>query len=386
MIYRVIEFRKRRWIGIKKALITGITGQDGAYLADFLLKRGYKVFGTFRRASTPNFWRLQSLGIDTKVNLIPGDLLDMGSLMESIKVADPEEIYNLAAASFVSTAFEQPVGNAEITGLAVTKLLEAARFFNPGIKFYQASSSEMYGNTGKAVQNEETPFIPASPYAVSKLYAHWITHIYRQSYDMFAVAGVLFNHESPLRGLEFVSRKITNGVAEIHLGLRRELVLGNLDAERDWGYAPEYVEAMHLMLQNSKPETFVVSTGESHTVRDFAKLAFELVGMDWKKHVRVDKRFFRPLDVDYLCGDCRKARRILNWEPKVKFSQLVKLMLDEDIRRWKMFVNGKSFAWDAPLYPSELNIITRLKRGKGSNLGLQRGKTGARAISRSAAK
>lgn len=343
-------------------MITGITGQDGAYLADFLLKKGYKVFGTFRRASSPNFWRLQSLDIYDRVSLVPADLLDMGSLIEAIKVSDPDEVYNLGAASYVSTAFEQPIGNAEITGLAVTKLLEAVRFFNQDIKFYQASSSEMYGNNGMKIQNEETPFMPASPYAISKLYAHWITNIYRQSYNMFAVTGILFNHESPLRGLEFVSRKITNGVAEICLGLKKELVLGNLNAIRDWGYTPEYVEAMYLMLQNVKPETFVVSTGEAHTVREFVRLAFELVGLDWKKYVKTDRRFFRPLEVDHLCGDCKKAKRLLSWEPKVKFERLVKIMLEEDIRRWKLFLDGKSFPWDAPLYPSELNIITRLSR------------------------
>ncbi len=286
----------------------------------------------------------------------------MSSLLEAIKVSDPDEIYNLAAASYVSTAFEQPVGNAEITGLAVTKMLEAIRFFNQEIRFYQASSSEMYGNNKIPIQDEETPFVPASPYGISKLYAHWITNIYRQSYGMFAVTGILFNHESPLRGLEFVSRKITNGVAEIYLGLKNELVLGNLDSKRDWGYAPEYVEAMRLMLQNAKPETFVISTGESHTVREFARLAFELVGLDWKKHVRTDKRFFRPLDVENLCGNDAKAKRFLSWAPKIKFETLVKIMLDDDIRRWKMFLDGKSFPWDAPLYPSESNIITRLSR------------------------
>lgn len=342
--------------------MTGITGQDGAYLTKYLLHKGYKVFGTFRRASSPNFWRLQSLGIYQKVHLIPADLLDMGSLIEAIKISDPDEIYNLAAASYVSTAFEQPVGNAEITGLAVTKLLEAVRFFNQKIKFYQASSSEMYGNNGVSVQNENTTFMPASPYAISKLYAHWITNIYRQSYGMFAVTGILFNHESPLRGLEFVSRKITNGVAEIHLGLKNELVLGNLDAKRDWGYAPEYVEAMHMMLQRTRPDNLVISTGEAHTVREFAKLAFELVGLDWKKYVKTDKRFFRPLDVDRLCGDYSKAKRLISWEPRIKFEQLIKVMLEEDIRRWKMFIDGKSFPWDAPLYPSEQNIITRLSR------------------------
>jgi GDPmannose 4,6-dehydratase len=343
----------------KKSLITGVTGQDGAYLAKLLIEKGYKVYGTFRRASTPNFWRLQSLGIYSKVHLIPADLLDMGSLMESIKTSDPDEIYNMAAASYVSTAFEQPVGNAEITGLAVTKLLEAIRFFNPDLKFYQASSSEMFGNSNTIIQNENTPFSPASPYAISKLYAHWITNIYKDAYKMFAATGILFNHESPLRGLEFVSRKITNAVAEIALGLKHELILGNLNAKRDWGYAPEYMEAVHMMLQQDKPDIFVISTGESHSVREFVELAFDMVGLDWKKHVKSDKRLFRPLDVDYLRGDYKKARKILGWKPKITFEKLVKMMINEDLRRWKMFLDGKFLPWDAPLYPSESKIITR---------------------------
>lgn len=336
-----------------------MTGQDGSYLAKLLLSKGYKVYGTFRRVSTPNFWRLQSLDVYSQVNLIPADLLDMGSMIEAVKVSDPDEIYNLAAASFVSSAFEQPVGNAEITGLAVTKLLESIRHLNSDIRFYQASSSEMYGNSHTSIQNESTQFAPASPYAISKLYSHWITNIYHKAYHMHAVTGILFNHESPLRGLEFVSRKITNAVAEISLGLKSELVLGNLKAKRDWGYAPEYVQAMHLMLQQDKPDSFVIATGESHTVQDFVKLAFEMVGLNWKKHVKINKRFFRPLDVDLLRGDYKKAKKHLGWEPKITFEKLVKIMLDEDIRRWKMFLGGKSFPWDAPLYPDESKIITR---------------------------
>lgn len=344
---------------MKKVLITGITGQDGSYLAKSLLDKGYKVYGTFRRTSTPNFWRLQSLGIYSKVHLIPADLLDMGSMIESVKVSDPDEIYNLAAASFVSSAFEQPVGNAEITGLAVTKLLETLRFLNPNLKFYQASTSEMFGNVNSSFQSEKTPFNPASPYAASKLYAHWITNIYREAYGMFATTGILFNHESPMRGLEFVSRKITNGVAEIFLGLKDELVLGNLHSKRDWGYAPEYMEAIYLMLQEDKSDNFVVSTGETHSVLDFVKLAFSLVGLDWKKFVKIDKRFFRPLEVNYLRGDNSKIKKKLGWKPKITFEELVKIMIDEDVRRWKLFLDGKSFPWDAPLYPSESKIITR---------------------------
>ena len=332
-----------------------------------MLDKGYHVYGTYRRTSTPNFWRLQTLDVFSKIDLIPADLLDMGSMMEAVKVSDPDEIYNLAASSFVGTAFEQPVGNTEITATAVTKLLETIRFLNPNCKFYQASSSEMYGNSNTDSQNESTIFKPSSPYAVSKLYAHWMTSIYRKSYDMFASTGILFNHESPLRGLEFVSRKITNAVAQISLGLKEELFLGNLDAIRDWGYAPEYMEAIHSILQQDKPDDFVISTGESHSVREFAELAFSLVGLDSKKFIKIDKRFFRPLDVNYLHGDSNKAKETFGWTPKTTFEDLVKIMLDEDLKKWKMFVDGKTFPWDAPLYPNELRLITR-KSGKNSKL------------------
>lgn len=344
---------------MKRALITGVTGQDGAYLAKLLLEKKYRVYGTFRRTSSPNFWRLQSLGIFSKIHLIPADLLDMGSIIESIKISDPDEIYNMAAVSYVSTAFEQPVGNAEITGTSVTKLLESIRFFNPKIKFYQASSSEMYGNSGTKIQNENTVFSPASPYAAAKLYAHWITDVYRRAYNMFAVSGILFNHESPLRGIEFVSRKITNGVTKIALGLENELVLGNLNSKRDWGYAPEYMDAIYHMLQNKEAKSYVIATGESHTVKEFVKLAFDEVGLDWRKYVKTDKKFFRPLDVGYLCGDPSKAKQELNWKPKVKFKDLVKIMIKEDMNRWKEFLDGKFFPWDAPMYPSESKITTR---------------------------
>jgi GDPmannose 4,6-dehydratase len=343
----------------KRALITGITGQDGTYLAKLLLKKNYKVFGTFRRTSTPNFWRLQNADIFSKINLIPADLLDMGSIIESIKISDPDEIYNLASSSFVSTAFEQPVGNAEITGLAVTKILESIRAFNPNVKFYQASTSEMYGNSKNSIQDEKTLFYPASPYAAAKLYAHWITHMYGKAYGMFTTTGILFNHESPIRGLEFVSRKITNGVAEIFYGLKKELVLGNLKAKRDWGYAPEYMEAVHLMLQQDKPDTYVIATNESHSVQELVKLAFDHVGLDWKKYVKTDNRFLRPLDVNTLQGNYNKVKRNLGWTPKTTFKKLIEIMLDEDLKRWKMFLDGKSFPWDAPLYPSESKILTR---------------------------
>lgn len=344
---------------MKKALITGVTGQDGAYLAKLLLSKGYKVYGTFRRLSTPNFWRLQNLEIYSKVHLIPADLLDMGSLLEALSISNPDEVYNLAAQSFVSTAFEQPIGNAEITGLAVTKILESIRHVNPKIKFYQASSSEMYGNTNARNQNENTPFSPASPYAAAKLYAHEMTNIYRDAYDMFAVSGILFNHESPLRGLEFVSRKITNGVAEISLGLKKYLVLGNLKAKRDWGYAPEYMEAIYKIMQLKKPDNFVIATGETHTVEDFVKETFDLAGLNWKKHVKIDKRFFRPLEVNYLKGNYKKAEKKLGWKAKTTFSKLVRIMFEEDMKRWNIFLEGKSFPWDAPLYPNESKFLTR---------------------------
>ena len=349
---------------MKKVLITGVTGQDGAYLSELLLKKGYKVFGTFRRVSTPNFWRLQTLDIFNKINLIPADLLDMGSLLEAVKVSDPDEIYNLAASSYVGTSFEEAVGNAEITGLAVTKFLEAIRNQNPNAKFYQASSSEMYGDNQFKIQNENTPFLPSSPYAAAKLYAHSITNIYKKSYNIFACCGILFNHESPLRGMEFVSRKITNGVAEISLGLKKELVLGNLKAERDWGFAGEFMSAIHLMLQQDKPDDYVISTGVAHSVTDFVKEAFDLVGLNWKKYVKTDPKFFRPLEVKHLRGDSKKAIKKLGWKPKVSFKKLVKIMVDEDIRRWKSFLDGKAFPWDAPLYPNESKLITRLSKGK----------------------
>jgi GDPmannose 4,6-dehydratase len=281
-----------------------------------------------------------------------------------LKASDPDEVYNLAASSFVGTSFEEAVENTEITGVAVTKFLEAVLHQNSDIKFYQASTSEMFGNSKVVTQNESTPFLPNSPYAASKLYAHWITNMYRDSYDMFACAGILFNHESPLRGLQFVSRKITNSVAQISLGLKNKLVLGNLKAKRDWGFAGEYVDAIHKMMQQRKPDNFVISTGESHSVSEFAKEAFDLVGLNWKKYVKSDPRFFRPLEVDYLRGNAQKSLKHLKWKPKITFKKLVKLMLDADLKRWNDFLDGKAFPWDAPLYPEETNLITRLSNKK----------------------
>ena len=348
----------------KRALITGITGQDGAYLAKFLLDKdkGYEVFGIYRRLSTPNFWRLQYLDIFDKVNLIPADLLDMGSLTEAISISQPDEVYHLAAQSFVGASFEQPIATGEVTGLGVTRILEAIRQLNPKIKFYQASTSELYGRNDLAIQTEDTPFRPSSPYAAAKLYGYWVTRVYRDGYGLFACNGILFNHESPLRGLEFVTRKISNAVAKIALGLEKELKLGNLEAKRDWGYAPEYVESMWLMLQQDEPDDYVIATNESHSVREYVEKAFAIIGLDWEKYVKSDQRYFRPLDVNSLQGDYSKARQKLGWEPKVVFNQLVGIMVREDIARWEKWQKGERFPWDAPNYPSEANILTRAQR------------------------
>lgn len=343
----------------RRALITGITGQDGAYLARFLLQKGYAVYGTYRRLSTPNFWRLQYLDIFENVNLIPADLVDAASIMEAINISGPDEVYHLAAQSFVGASFEQPIGAGEITGIGVTRVLEAIREINPKIRFYQASTSELYGKGSTTSQDEVTPFHPSSPYAAAKLYGYWLTRIYREAYHIFACNGVLFNHESPLRGLEFVTRKVSNAVAKIALGLSADLSIGNLDAMRDWGYAPEYVESMWLMLQQDEPDDYVIATGETHSVRAFVQKAFEVVGLDWERYVRVDERYFRPLDVDFLQGMTAKAKRKLGWQPQVKFESLVELMVREDLTRWKRWQQGEIFPWDAPNYPGEARIVTR---------------------------
>lgn len=346
----------------KRVLVTGITGQDGAYLSKFLLDRGYEVFGTYRRSSTPNFWRLQYLDIFKDTNLIPTDLVDSGSLVEAVKISEPDEIYHLAAQSFVGASFEQPIGTCEITGLGVTRILEIIRQINPKIKFYQASTSELYGNNNNKSVNENDIFKPASPYAAAKLYGYWITRIYREGYNIFACNGILFNHESPLRGLEFVTRKISNAVAKIALGIEKEVKLGNLEAKRDWGYAPEYVESMWLMLQQKEPDDYVIGTNESHSVKEFVEKAFDVDGLDWQEYVKVDKKFLRPLDVNFLQGDYSKAKKKLGWHPKVKFDELVKIMVKEDLSRWERWQNGERLSWDAPNYPSEAKIITRSLR------------------------
>jgi len=347
---------------IKSALITGITCQDGAYLAKFLLDKGYKVFGTYRRLSTPNFWRLQYLNIFDKVNLIPAGLVDAASIIEAIKISEPEEIYHFAAQSFVSASFEQPIGAGEITGLGVTKVLQATREVNPKIKFYQASTSELFGNNNLEIQTEDTPFQPSNPYAAAKLYGYWMTRIYREAYGIFACNGILFNHESPLRGLEFVTRKISNAVAKIALGLESELKLGNLEAKRDWGYAPEYVQSIWLMLQQNEPDDYVIATNEAHSVKEFVERAFQIVNLDWQKHVKVDEKFLRPLDVNSLQGDYSKAKQKLGWEPEVTFDKLAEIMVKEDLSRWQRWLKGERFPWDAPNYPNEARILTRSLR------------------------
>ena len=315
------------------ALITGITGQDGSYLAEFLLSKGYRVIGMVRRASTVTYERIQHLLDD--ITIIQGDLTDQGSLLAMLEEYKPDEIYNLAAQSFVPTSWNQPVLTADVTALGVTRLLEAIRFINPKIKFYQASSSEMFGKVLEVPQRETTPFYPRSPYGVAKVYSHWITVNYRESFNMFAVSGILFNHESPRRGLEFVTRKISDGVARIKLGLSKELRLGNLESRRDWGFAGDYVRAMWLMLQQEQPDIYVVGTGETHSIREFCKLAFSHVGLDYEQYVVQDPLYYRPAEVDELVADPRKAGNILGWEPTMNFRQLVQTMVDADMKRLK---------------------------------------------------
>jgi GDPmannose 4,6-dehydratase len=312
-----------------KALITGITGQDGSYLAEFLLERGYDVYGMVRRTSTINFDRIRHF--QHRVTLVQGDLLDQVSLIAILDRHQPDEVYNLAAQSFVPTSWEQPVLTGEFTALGVTRLLDAIRLVNPKTRFYQASSSEMFGKVVQVPQRETTPFYPRSPYGVAKVYGHWITVNYRESYGLFACSGILFNHESPRRGLEFVSHKITNGVARIKLGLDDELRLGNLDARRDWGYAPDYVRAMWLMLQQDEPEDYVIATGETHSVQELCEEAFSYVGLDWREFIVQDPQFMRPAEVDLLVGDPSKAGAKLGWEPSISFKELVRIMVDADL-------------------------------------------------------
>ncbi len=313
----------------KRALITGVTGQDGSYLAEFLLDKGYDVIGMVRRSSTVNFERITHL-MD-HIEFVSGDLLDQMSLVEILRAHSPDEVYNLAAQSFVQTSFAQPVLTGETTALGVTRVLDAIRIADDSMRFYQASTSEMFGKVHEVPQSETTPFHPRSPYGVAKVYGHWITVNYRESYDLHASSGILFNHESPRRGLEFVTRKITHGVAQIALGQATELRLGNLDAKRDWGFAGDYVEAMWRMLQQEAPDDFVICTGETHSVREFCELAFGRAGLDYEDHVVVDERFFRPAEVDLLVGDAAKAETQLGWRPRTRFNQLVEMMVDHDL-------------------------------------------------------
>jgi GDPmannose 4,6-dehydratase len=312
-----------------KALITGITGQDGSYLAEFLLEQGYEVIGMVRRTSTVNFSRIQHF--QDEITLVSGDLLDQGSLISTLQEYQPDEVYNLAAQSFVPASWKQPVFTGNVTALGVTRMLEAIRTVDESMRFYQASSSEMFGKVREVPQNENTPFYPRSPYGVAKVYGHWITVNYRESYGLHATSGILFNHESPRRGLEFVTRKVTHGAAQIKLGLADELRLGNLDARRDWGYASDYVWAMWLMLQQPTPDDYVIATGETHSIRELCEEAFGYVDLDWQEYVRQDPRFMRPAEVDLLVGDASKAGRVLGWEPKVTFRDLVRMMVDADV-------------------------------------------------------
>jgi GDPmannose 4,6-dehydratase len=316
----------------RRALITGITGQDGSYLAELLLDEGYEVFGLTRRLSASNYWRIQHI-LD-RVTLIPGDLLDQLSLIRALEKSQPHELYNLAAMSFVPASWDQPMLTGEFNSQGVTRVLEAVRVVDPGIRIYQASSSEMYGKVREIPQTEMTPFYPRSPYGVSKVFAHYITVNYRESYDLFAVSGILFNHESPRRGLEFVTRKVTDGVAKIKAGLTQELRLGNLDAQRDWGFAGDYVRAMWLMLQQKEADDYVIATGESHSVKELVEIAFGHVGLNWEQHVVIDPAFLRPAEVDHLIGDAAKAKAQLGWTPSVDFKGLVTMMVDADLQRY----------------------------------------------------
>jgi len=318
---------------MKSALITGITGQDGSYLSELLLKKGYKVHGLIRRLSTPNLSRIEHI-LD-RIELIEGDLTDQSSINNALKEAQPSEVYNLAAQSFVATSWNQPVLTGDVTGLGAVRILEGVRHVCPDAHFYQASSSEMFGKVNETPQNENSRFYPRSPYGFAKVYAHWACINYRESYDMHASNGILFNHESPRRGIEFVTRKITDSVARIYHGFANEVRLGNLDARRDWGFAGDYVKAMWLMMQQEKPDDYVVATGVAHTVGEFAKLAFDEAGLDWEKYVKVDAKFIRPAEVNLLLGDASKARRVLGWKPEVKFEELIRMMVGEDLKRYE---------------------------------------------------
>ena len=345
----------------KRAIITGITGQDGSYLAEWLLEKGYDVIGVVRRSSSPNLWRIQHL-LD-RVSLRPADLLDQLSLLRLIQDVKPDEIYNLAAMSFVPASWDQPLLTGDYNSMGVTRLLEAIRHVDPSIKLYQASSSEMYGRVREVPQTELTPFYPRSPYGVSKVFGHYITVNYRESYSMFAVSGILFNHESPRRGLEFVTRKVTDGVARIKLGLSDHLALGNRDACRDWGFAGDYVRAMWMMLQQPKADDYVIATGVTHSVQQLVEAAFGHAGLDWQKYVRVDSQFLRPAEVDHLIGDASKAKRVLGWEPTVSFEKLVSMMVDADIAAVIRIAQGGARR-PGPLASGSCVRLSRTMRGR----------------------
>lgn len=331
---------------MKRALITGVTGQDGSYLAELLLEKGYKVYGLRRRTSTPNYENVEH--IKDQIHWISGDLTDLASLIEAVRISNPDEVYNLAAQSFVAASWPQPLLTGQITALSVTNMLEAVRIIKPDARFYQASSSEMFGKVVETPQKETTPFYPRSPYGVAKVYGHWITVNYRESFNMFACSGILFNHESPRRGLEFVTRKVTDAAARIKLGLQSELRMGNLDSLRDWGFAGDYVKAMWLMLQQDEPDDFVISTGEMHTVRELLEVAFSYVGLDYNDYVVIDPEFVRPAEVDLLLGDCSKAKEKLGWTLDVGFEDLIKMMVDSDLER----IQG----WDSNRKSNEFSL------------------------------
>jgi GDPmannose 4,6-dehydratase len=346
---------------MKNALITGVTGQDGAYLAKFLLGKGYKVFGTYRRLSTPNFWRLHYLGIYDKIGLIPADITDSRSISETFEISNPAEVYNLSAQSFVGASFAQPLHTSEVTAFSVVRLLDEIKKYKTRIKFYQASSSEMYGVEKSPIKNEDTAFHPASPYAIAKLYAYWMVNTYREAYKIHASNGILFNHESPIRGLEFVTRKVSNGVAKISLGIANNLELGNLSAKRDWGYAPEYVEGMWMMLQQKEPSDYVLATGEAHSIKELVEEACKIAGVSVSK-IKSTKENFRPYDVLDLKGDYSKAKKKIGWKPKTTFKKLVKIMVEEDISRWERWLKGEHFPWDAATSGYDSQVIFKNKK------------------------
>lgn len=356
---------------MKRALITGITGQDGPYLAKLLLNKGYQVYGTYRRLSTPNFWRLQELGIMRNVKLISADLSDMSSLLEAVTLSNPNEIYNLAAQSFVGGSFDQPLHTTDIDANGATRFLEIIRHLKKDIKFYQASTSELFGGSPQHLQDEHTPMVPHSPYAAAKLLSYHMTKIYRHSYGIYACNGILFNHESPFRGLDFVTRKITNSVAKIKLGLQKELRLGNIHAKRDWGFAPDYVRAMWMMMQHHRPDDYIVSTGETHSVAEFAEEAFSAVNLNWEDFVVTDKRLHRPMDVHQLCGNPHKIRATIGWKPQVTFKQLVRIMIESDLEKWKKHLAGESFPWDAPSHPHDMETVSRHMKDAKREAGIR---------------